>query len=73
MCVVNAGNIKLKHYIMGTAQKKYDLCWIVSGVCKEVLERNKFKKDLAWLKLKLENSTHKMGKLVYMETGTHNY
>lgn len=54
-------------------QKKWDLCWIVGGVVKEVLERNKSRGVLLWEKKKKENSTHTMGKLVLLETGTHPY
>lgn len=53
--------------------QKVDLCYIVGGRCTEVVERNKTRRELAFTKRKLENSTHKLGKLVYLETGTHKY
>ena len=60
---------------MGTAQQniKYDLLWIVGGQVKEVLDRNKPKTLMLWLKKQKENSTHKSGKLVLMENGTHKH
>lgn len=53
--------------------QKVDLVWIVNGVAKEVIERNKTRSQLAFTKTKLRNSTHKTGVLVYMVTGTHKY
>jgi len=53
--------------------KRYDLLWFVGGQCKEVLLRNETKTIVAWEKLKKGKTTHKIGKLVPVETGTHKY
>ena len=54
-------------------EKKWDLLWIVGGQCKEVVLRNQSYATSRWKKKQLENSTHKIGKLTPVETGTHNY
>ena len=53
--------------------EKVDLCYMVNGACKEVIKRNKTRRELAFIKRKLESTTHKLGKLVYLTTGTHKY
>lgn len=53
--------------------EKVDLVWMLNGVVKEVIERNKTRSQLAFLKTKLKNSTHKTGALVYLVNGTHKY
>jgi len=54
-------------------KKKYDLLWIVGGQVKEVVLRNQDKALVIWKKRQLETSTHKMGKLVPYETGSHKH
>lgn len=53
--------------------QKVDLAWIVNGVVKEVIERNKTRRQLSFTRAKLRNSTHKTGTLIYLVTGTHKY
>jgi len=53
--------------------EKVDLCYMVNGTCKEVVERNKTRNQLAFKKRQLETTTHILGKLVYLPTGTHKY
>ena len=53
--------------------KRYDLLWIVNGIVKEVPIRNVSYASALWNKKKLENSTHKMGRLVFEENGKHQY
>lgn len=61
--------MKLKEF----ENQKVDLCWFSEGICKEVIERNKTRKQLAFKKQQLKNSTHKTGVLVFLVTGSHNY
>lgn len=45
---------------------KWDLVWIVNGNIKETILTNENRALCYWEKAKLENSTHKMGKLVLL-------
>jgi hypothetical protein len=51
--------------------KTWDLVWIVDGKVKEVILTNENRGLCYWRKGILENSTHKMGKLVLQEHGKH--
>lgn len=51
--------------------KTWDLVWIVDGKVKEVILTNENRGICYWKKQQLENSTHKMGKLVLQEHGQH--
>ena len=53
--------------------EKVDLCYMVNGTCKEVIKRNQTRRQLAFTKRKLETTTHRLGKLVYLKTGSHKY
>lgn len=53
--------------------KMWDLVWFVNDLPKEVIERNKPRAVLAQIKRLKESTSHKTGRILYLETGTHRY